>query len=136
MAIDGGESSLIDVGFQDPEGDGWRWVAADAAAALRYGGEREFFIDIYLPALSGYRFDRGVGITAWIGDCSLGTFRQNESRRERWFLRMTNCPVETGHRVTVRLVSDNLIESRDERQLGYIVHALGFGDSTAANTLP
>jgi len=25
-------------------------------------------------------------------------------------------------------VSDNLIESRDERQLGYIVHGLGFAD--------
>ncbi len=46
---------------------------------------------------------------------------------------MTNCPIETGRRVTVRLVSDNLIESRDERQLGYIVNGLGFGDSTAAD---
>ncbi len=120
-------------GFQDPEGDGWRWVAADAAAAFRYGGEREFFVDVYLPALTSYRFDRGVGITAWIGECRLGTFRQTESRRERWFLPMTNCPIETGRRVTVRLVSDNLIESRDERQLGYIVNGLGFGDSTAAD---
>jgi len=120
-------------GFQSPEGDGWRWVAADAAAALRYGGEREFFVDVYLPTLASYRFDGGVGITAWIGDCRLGTFRQNESRRERWFLPMTNCAIETGRRVTVRLVSDNLIESRDERPLGYIVHALGFGDSTSAS---
>ena len=120
-------------GFQNPEGDGWRWVAADAAAAFRYGGEREFFVDVYLPALSSYRFDHGVGITAWIGECRLGTFRQNESRRERWFLPMTNCPTETGRRVTVRLVSDNLVESRDERQLGYIVHGLGFGDSAAAD---
>jgi hypothetical protein len=114
-------------GFQDPEGDGWRWVAADAAVGLRYGGEHEFFVDIYLPALASYRFDHGVGITAWIGDCRLGAFRQNESRRERWFLPM-NCPVESGRRVTVRLVSDNLIESRDERPLGYIVNGLGFAD--------
>ncbi|MET0231081.1 MAG: hypothetical protein ABW186_09145, partial [Rhodanobacteraceae bacterium] len=123
-------------GFQNPEGDGWRWVAADAAAAFRYGGERAFFMDIYLPALAGYRFDHGVGITAWIGDCRLGTFRQNESRRARWSLPIANCPIEAGRRVTVRLVSDNLIESRDERQLGYIVNALGFGDSTTADASP
>jgi hypothetical protein len=120
-------------GFQNAEGDGWRWAAADAAAALRYGGEREFFLDIYVPALTSYRFDHGVGITVWIGGCRLGTFRQNESRRERWFLPMTNCPLATGRRVTVRLVSDNLVESRDERPLGYIVNGLGFADSTSAD---
>ena len=116
-------------GFQNPEGDGWRWAVADAAVQLRYGGEREFFVDLYLPALTSYRFARGVGVTVWIGDCRLGTFRQDESRRERWFLPMTRCPIEAGRRVTVRLVSDNLIESRDERQLGYIVNGLGFADS-------
>jgi hypothetical protein len=123
-------------GFQNPEGDGWRWATADAAAQLRYGGERAFFVDVYLPALSSYRFDRDVGITAWVGDCRLGTFRQNESRRERWFLPMTSCPLETGRRVTVRLVSDNLIESRDDRQLGYVVHGLGFADAATADTPP
>jgi hypothetical protein len=115
-------------GFQNPEGDGWRWVTADAAAAFRYGGERALFVDIYLPALASYRFRHGVGITAWIGDCKIGTFRQDESRRERWFLPMTSCPLEAGQRVTVRLTSDNLIESRDDRQLGYIVNGLGFAD--------
>jgi hypothetical protein len=118
-------------GFQNPEGDGWRWATADAAARLRYGGERRFFVDIYLPALESYRFDRGVGITAWIGDCRLGTVRQSESRRERWSLPMSACPTGAGQRVTVRLVSDDVIESRDGRQLGYIVHALGFADTDA-----
>jgi hypothetical protein len=75
--------------------------------------------------LAGYRFKRDVGITVWIGGCRLGTVRQDEARRERWFLPMHACPLEAG-RVTVRLTSDNLYESRDDRQLGYIVHALGF----------
>jgi hypothetical protein len=120
-------------GFQNPEGDGWRWATADAAAQLHYSGESQFFVDIYLPALAGYRFKRDVGITAWIGECRLGTVRQDESRRQRWFLPMRNCPLETGRRVTVRLASDNIIESRDERQLGYIVHGLGFADPAPAS---
>jgi len=121
-------------GFQNREGDGWRWATADSAVLLRYGGEPEFFIDIYLPKLTGYRFKRDVGVTAWIDGCRLGTVRQDEARRERWFLPMLACPLEAGHRVTVRLVSDNLYESRDDRQLGYIVHALGFAESEPGNS--
>jgi hypothetical protein len=116
-------------GFQNREGDGWRWAAADTTVLLRYNGESSLFVDIYLPQLRGYRFKRDVGITAWIGACSLGTFRQNESRRERWFLPAQNCPIEAGRRVTVRLTSDNLYESRDDRELSYIVHAIGFASS-------
>ena len=120
-------------GFQNREGDGWRWATADTAVLLRYGGEPEFFVDIYLPRLRGYHFKRDVGITAWVGGCRLGTVRQDESRRERWFLPMRNCPLDAGRRVTVRLTSDNLYESRDERQLGYIVHALGFAEPASGD---
>jgi 4-amino-4-deoxy-L-arabinose transferase-like glycosyltransferase len=116
-------------GFQVREGDGWRWVSADAEVLLRYRGEPEFFVDIYVPPLQGYRVKKEIGITASVGSCRLGTFRQDESRRERWWLSARNCPLSDGERVIVRLTSDNLYESRDDRQLGYIVHALGFGTS-------
>jgi hypothetical protein len=113
-------------GFQGREGDGWRWATADAEVLLRYRGEPEFFVDVYVPPLQSYQFKKDIGITAWAGACRLGTFRQDENRRERWWLSARNCPLTTGERVTVRLTSDNLYESRDDRQLGYIVHALGF----------
>jgi hypothetical protein len=113
-------------GFQGREGDGWRWATADVEVLLRYRGEPEFFVDIYLPSLQGYRFKKDVGITVWAGACLLGTFRQDESRRERWWLSARNCPLTDGEKVAVRLTSDNLYESRDDRQLGYVVHGLGF----------
>ena len=119
-------------GFQNREGDGWRWAMTDAELLLRYGGEPELDVDIYLPALRGYRFKRDVGITVWAGACRLGAFRQDESRRERWWLPATQCGLQPGQLVAVRLVSDNLYESRDDRQLGYIVHALGFADPATA----
>jgi hypothetical protein len=113
-------------GFQTREGDGWRWASADAEALLRYRGEPEFFVDVYIPPLQSYQFKKDIGITVWAGACRLGTFRQDDSRRERWWLSARNCPLTAGERVTVRLTSDNLYESRDDRQLGYIVHGLGF----------
>ena len=119
-------------GFQNPEGDGWRWVMADAEILLRYGGEPEFNIDVYIPPLSGYRIKRSIGITAWVGGCRLGTIHQDETRRERWWLPASNCPLNIGQRVTIRLTSDNLYESHDDRQLGYIVHALGFAKPVSA----
>ncbi|HEV7489495.1 MAG TPA: glycosyltransferase family 39 protein [Rhodanobacteraceae bacterium] len=122
-------------GFQNPEGDGWRWVTADAEIVLRYGGEPEFNIDVYIPPLSGYRIKRGVGITAWAGGCRLGTIHQDETRRERWWLPASNCPLNIGQRVTIRLTSDNLYESHDDRQLGYIVHALGFAQPVSPATI-
>ena len=118
-------------GFQNREGDGWRWATADVEALLRYGGERELTIDVYLPALRGYRFKRAVGVTAWANGCKLGTFRQDEQRRERWWLPATHCGFSPGQHVVVRLVSDNVYESRDDRQLGYIVNGLGFADPAA-----
>ena len=113
-------------GFQDREGDGWRWAAADTAILLRYGGEPELALDIYVPPLTRYRFRRGVGIAASIGDCRLGAFRQDESERRLWKLGTGNCPLQEGSTVAVRLVSDNVVDARDGRQLAYIVHALGF----------
>lgn len=123
-------------GFQGREGDGWRWATADAEVLLRYRGEPEFFVDIYLPPLQGYRFNKDVGITAWAGACRLGTFRQNESRRERWWLSARNCPLIDGEKVAVRLTSDNLYESRDDRQLGYVVHGLGFAAEPSKSETP
>lgn len=119
-------------GFQGREGDGWRWVTADAEILLRYGGEPEFNIDVYIPPLSGYRIKRDIGVTVRVGGCRLGSFRQNENRRERWWLPVANCPLNIGQRVAIRLTSDNLYESRDDRQLGYIVHALGFAQPLPA----
>jgi hypothetical protein len=121
-------------GFQNREGDGWRWASADAEVLLRYRGEREFNVDVYVPPLRSYRFKKEVGITVWIGACRLGTFRQNENRRERWWFPAANCPLQQGERVAVRLTSDNLYESRDERQLAYIVHSLGFAEPLASTS--
>ncbi|HEY6986683.1 MAG TPA: hypothetical protein VH375_11420 [Rhodanobacteraceae bacterium] len=116
-------------GFQNREGDGWRWATTDAEVLLRYGGEREFYIDIYLPKLKGYRHSKkDVGVTVSIGSCRLGTFRQDQSRRERWWLPVAQCAIRAGEVVTVRMVSDNILESRDDRQLGYVVHGLGFSE--------
>ena len=115
-------------GFQNREGDGWRWATTDVEVLLRYQGEREFYVDIYLPALKGYRHTDEVGVTASIGSCRLGAFRQDVSRRERWWLPAANCPLAAGQLVAVRLISDNILESRDDRQLGYIVHGLGFAE--------
>jgi hypothetical protein len=115
-------------GFQTREGDGWRWAMADAEILLRYQGQSEFNLDVYIPPLQGYRFKRGVGIAVWVGGCRLGSFRQDDSRRERWWWPAANCPLNIGQRATIRLTSDNLYETRDDRQLGYIVHALGFAD--------
>ena len=56
-------------GFQGREGDGWRWVTADAEILLRYGGEPEFNIDVYIPPLRGYRIKRDIGVTVWVGGC-------------------------------------------------------------------
>lgn len=121
-------------GFQGREGNGWRWVMADAEILLRYGGEPEFNIDVYIPPLHGYRIKRDIGVTVWVGGCRLGAFRQDENRRERWWLPAANCPLNVGQRVTIRLTSDNLYESRDDRQLGYIVHSLGFAGPDVALT--
>ncbi|HVT32220.1 MAG TPA: glycosyltransferase family 39 protein [Rhodanobacteraceae bacterium] len=118
-------------GFQNREGDGWRWAAADAEILLRYEGEPEFAIDVYLPSLERYRFEHGVGVAVSIGDCRLGAFRQDESARRVWKLATHDCALQKGSTVAVRLVSDNVLDSRDGRQLAYIVHALGFVDSPA-----
>lgn len=123
-------------GFQEREGNGWHWVMADAEILLRYGGEPEFNIDVYIPPLHGYRIKRDIGVTVWVGGCRLGSFRQDENRRERWWLPAANCPLNIGQRVTIRLTSDNLYESRDDRQLGYIVHGLGFAQPAAPATNP
>ena len=116
-------------GFQGREGDGWRWATADVEVLLRYGGEQEFFVDVYIPPLQSYRFNKDVGITVWAGTCRLGTFRQDETGRERWWLSVRNCPLVDGEKVAIRLTSDNLYESRDDRQLGYVVHGLGFASA-------
>jgi hypothetical protein len=120
------------LGFQRREGDGWHWVSGDAEVLLRYRGEAEFNVDIYLPPMQGYRLKRDVGITVWADACRLGTFRQDESRRERWWLPVRNCPLAAGQLVSMRLTSDNLYATRDNRQLAYIVHALGFADPAPA----
>jgi 4-amino-4-deoxy-L-arabinose transferase-like glycosyltransferase len=121
------------LGFQNREGDGWRWASADVEVLLRYRGEPEFNVDIYLPSLQGFRQQQDVGITVWIGSCRLGTFRQNESKRERWWLPAGNCPLKAGQLVGVRLTSDNLLVAGDDRQLAYIVHALGFAEPLSAD---
>ncbi|HKE47637.1 MAG TPA: hypothetical protein VKB52_06205 [Rhodanobacteraceae bacterium] len=115
-------------GFQNREGDGWRWAMADSETLLRYRGEAEFAVDVYIPPLKGYIWRRPIGITVWLDGCRLGTFRQDENRRERWWFPVRNCPLKSESIVAARLTGDNLYDSRDDRQLGYIIHALGFAE--------
>jgi hypothetical protein len=115
-------------GFYSREGDGWRWAMADAAALLRYRGEAEFNVEVYIPSLDAYRWRRPLGITVSLDGCKLGTFRQDANRRERWWLPVRNCPVQNGALVAVRVTGDNLVDARDERQLAYVIHAFGFSD--------
>lgn len=119
-------------GFYGREADGWRWAMADAEALLRYRGEAEFNIDVYIPELDAYHWHRPVGITVSIDGCKLGTIRQDEAGRQRWWLPMSNCPLQAGKTVAVRVTADNLFDSRDDRQLAYVIHALGFADPLPA----
>lgn len=114
-------------GFHARESDGWRWVRSDVEILLRYGGEPGFVLDAFAPAAGAYRSPGGVGITIRLDDCELGEVHLSFDRRARLGLPLAGCAPTPGQLVRARLSSDNLLLSRDERQLSYIVDGLGFG---------
>jgi 4-amino-4-deoxy-L-arabinose transferase-like glycosyltransferase len=113
-------------GYHEREGEGWRWARADTEVLLRYVAESKFKIDMYVPAMSAYRARHALGVTVWLDGCRLGTLHQDRSVRMQWQLPSGNCPLQDGQIVHARLVSDNTLDSRDDRQMSLIVYGLGF----------
>jgi hypothetical protein len=114
-------------GFHARESDGWRWVRNDVEVLLRYGGEPDFVLDAFAPAASDYRAPGGVGITIRLDGCELGEVQLPFATRARLALPLGDCVPAAGQLVRARLYSDNVLLSRDERQLSYVVDGLGFG---------
>jgi hypothetical protein len=114
-------------GFHARERNGWRWVRTDVEILLRYGGEPGFVMDAFAPAGNGYGLPGGVGITIRLDDCELGEVRLAFDTRARLSLPLAGCSPVPGQLVRARLRSDNLLLARDERQLSYVVGAMGFG---------
>lgn len=113
-------------GLHEREGDGWRWARADVEVLLRYGGESDFVIDAFVPEASRYRFPGGLSIRVSLDDCELGVVRPPEDERSRSRLPARRCALQAGQLMRARLRSDNVIRTRDDRQLSVVVHGLGF----------
>jgi len=113
-------------GFQDRESDGWRWASASVDLLLRYRDEDTFAIDAYLVAPDQYRSGSRIGITVWIDDCRLGAVNGDRAGPMQWTLPMATCPLDSGHIAHVRVLSDNIIASRDDRQMSFVARGLGF----------
>ena len=124
---DGGDAALF--GFHQREGDGWRWMAADAEALLRYDGGDALQVDAYMPEPEGYRHAGGVTSVVWLGECRLGEVRHRQSGRRATVLALQPCPLQPGQVVRVRLRSDNVLRVPTDRQLSLVIHAIGFVDT-------
>lgn len=120
-----------DFGFHEREGDGWRWAGTDVEALLRYSGETAFKLDMYMPSMRGYVSHDRLDIDVWIDACRLGTIHQDQDLHMHWWLPMRQCAPEVGQIVRVRLVSDNLVKSDDDRQIAFVAHGLGFDKGPA-----
>lgn len=118
-------------GFQVREGEGWRWASASVDLLLRYQGEDTFLIDAYLVEPSTYRLGKRIGVTVWIGDCRLGTVVGALVGDVKWRLPLKTCALKNGDVEHIRLISDNVIDSRDDRQMSFIARGLGFVRSDA-----
>ena len=113
-------------GFHRREGEGWRWARADVEVLLRYDGESDFAIDAFMPEARSYRWPHGLAIQVSLDDCDLGTVRPPEGQRGRSRLPVRQCALQAGQLVHARLRSDNVIRTRDDRQLSVVVRGLGF----------
>ena len=119
-------------GFYEREGDGWRWAHADVEALLKYGGENELQIDVYIPKRSQYRNRHAPSITAWVGDCRLATMTSTSEARVQLRAPLAACAPAAGEIVHVRLVSSDIVESNDSRQLSFVTHGFGFVAAASA----
>ncbi len=124
-----GDAGLF--GFHQREGTGWRWVAADAEALLRYDGGEALVVDAYAPNPAGYRHAGGVTATVWLDECRLGVLRHAQDGRHATRLTLQPCPLRVGQVVRVRLRSDNVLRVPNDRQLSLVVHAIGFENAAA-----
>ncbi len=124
---DAGDADLF--GFHQREGDGWRWMAADAEALLRYDGGDALQVDAYMPEPDAYRHPGGVTAGVWLGGCRLGEVRHRQSGRRATVLALQPCPLQPGQVVRVRLRSDNVLRAPADRQLSLVIHAIGFVDT-------
>jgi len=127
----GGADYPYQFGVHIREGDGWRWVSADAELLLRYSGEASFMLDMYRPSIAGYLGGKRLDIQVWLGTCRLGTIRQDQEARMQWRLPVSACAIAPGQLVRVRLLSDNLFGAGGDRQLAFVAHGAGF-DAAAA----
>lgn len=113
-------------GLYGREGDGWAWARPDAELLLRYAGEPQFRLDLYVPGLDLYRERTPLGIRVRIGDCELGVVHPAAGERSQPVLSMQACPQPRDSLVHVRLIADNLLDSTDDRQMGYVLRGAGF----------
>ncbi|HET7925538.1 MAG TPA: hypothetical protein VFL30_11605, partial [Rhodanobacteraceae bacterium] len=113
-------------GFYGSEGDGWRWARSDVEALLKYGGEPTLQIDVYVLERTRYEHRRDLSITAWIGDCKVGTITPAPLARSQTRLPVQPCAPKVGSSVRVRLLGDDVSDSVDDRQLAYVTHGFGF----------
>jgi hypothetical protein len=119
-------------GFYGREGDGWRWARTDVEVLLKYGGERALKIDAFVPEPGAYHRHRNVAVTAWIGACKLDSATLSGRSEVRFDLK--GCAPPVGSSARVRLLSDDVVDAIDDRQLALIVNGVGFVDGAAAGT--
>lgn len=117
-------------GLYGREGDGWAWTRPDAELLLRYTGEPQFRLDLFVPAGDLYRERSALGIRVRIGDCELGVIHPAIGERSQPVLPMATCPQPRDSLVHVRLVADNLLDSSDDRQMSYVLRGAGFVSAT------
>lgn len=118
-------------GFHDREGEGWSWVRPDSEVLLRYSGEAEFVLEVYMAERAQYRRDAPVSVEVRIGECRLGLLRQDESVRKQWRFPMSHCPQQAGEIVRVRLLADNVLDDTEDRQMSVVLSAVGFASAPA-----
>jgi len=119
-------------GFYGREGEGWRWARTDVEALLKYGGETALQIDVFVPEPGAYHRHRSVSVDAWIGDCKLGSATPSGHAEVRFDLK--GCAPPVGSSARVRLLSDDVVDTVDDRQLAMVVNGLGFVDGAAPGT--
>lgn len=112
-------------GFYEREGDGWSWVRPDSEVLLRYAGEPELRLDLYMPD-AAYRFPEPLSIEIRLGDCRLGEVRQTDKGYKQWRFPLQACSPLQGQFVRVRMIADNLLLSTADRQMSYILRGIGF----------
>lgn len=117
-------------GFHPPESGGRRWVEAAARIVLKRAAGEQLVVRGYLASLDRYRIvgpREGLSLEAVVGDCRLGPRRIEHSGRFELTWSMDSCP-EPAHGNVVVALHANAVIRRIDRELSWIVHAIGFYD--------